>query len=652
MPSESGGNVSADPLQASIRSIAKATDALARATAALAATAQAFAREVSLSATSGENNETDLERISETGFEGDHAATEGLNQVPDLDNGNGERESSPSVVDAEDQAKFGSMYADMDREALGNPKEINHSYRLLVDSEADVLLFVCALIDKRQSVICYMPCGNIALGAYKQLIESVTEATVYILNSSASLTWDQGYIDFIGSQCSVLLVPETLLPQHELEGENSWVIHVGWPASLVQYTNQQKTHRANKNILVAFSGDQLLYSSANSIINLTEPWPEDGASFRGSVSILRPLYEVILSEIPLDLKAQVYLRANVYLQEIWHWSGEHTGGYDTPMPEVSPDFVTQNDLQSAVIDRLLRVEEDDGVDDGDSEGPGPLPDFTPRSDPLPTHIGFQHTASHTYFTVDEEFDAIPLICFISQQYNKVICFLEGQGALGAHQQLFSQVAGRQAIFPSVPNNNQAVEEAVVQFLSSPLPAILLLAYNTTNLPSALAEGSIDCCLYWGFSVPLRQAKRNRALINCPTTIIIMTTAQRQGRVLGNDIKKHPSIEIPFDLTENSILAPMRNRTKSVLMAKKKNIVKYLYTNRMYGVGSTPRSSLSAEDAARRVNQYAARVLLHGDIADGSETFPPLAERPPISKKVVEKFGLEPAVEAGLLTIGN
>ncbi|KAH7325363.1 hypothetical protein B0J17DRAFT_682153 [Rhizoctonia solani] len=668
MQSESVGNGSTDPLQASIKSIARATDALARATAALAATAQAFVREVSQSVNTGENDRIDLERKSESGFGEAPIAVEDSNQAPDLDTGNDEREYSISVADVEDQAEFGSVYADTDR-ALGDLEEGNRSYHLLVDSEADVLLFVCALINKRQRVICYMPCGNIALKAYKQLIESVTEATVYILNSAASLTWDQGYIDFLGSEYSVLLVPETLLPRHEIEGENSWVIHVGWPASLVQYNKQLKVHRARNNIIVAFSGDHLMYPSGNSIINLTEPWPEDGASFRASVSILRPLFEVVLSEIPLDVKSHVYQdwiqfhakngprhvgarspivvvqQANAYLQEVWHWSGEHTGGYDTHLPEVSPGFVAHHNLHSAVQEGLLRVEEDD------SDDPGPFPSFTPRSDSVPSHTGFQPTTGHTYFTIDEEFDSIPLMCFISQQYYKVICFLEGQGALRPHQQLFTQVTGRLSICPTALNDNQAVEEAVSQFLSASSPAILLLAYNTTSLPAALAEDPIDCCIYRGANIVLKHDKRNRPLINCKTTVIIMTTSQREGVVFARDIKKHPSTAIPLDLTENSILAPVRNRTKSILKSNKR-LVNTLYTNRVYNVGAVPRSTLSAEDAARRVNQYAARALLHGDIADGSEKFPPIAGRPPVPRKTVEKFDLQPAVDAGLLTIGS
>ena len=71
---------------------------------------------------------------------------------------------------------------------------------------------------------------------------------------------------------------------------------------------------------------------------------------------------------------------------------------------------------------------------------------------------------------------------------------------------FAQITGGLVITPTVSNNqaNEAIEEAVTRFISAAPPAILLLAYTTTNLPSTLMTSSIDCCIYWGFNYPLRQ----------------------------------------------------------------------------------------------------------------------------------------------------
>ncbi|CAE7233833.1 unnamed protein product [Rhizoctonia solani] len=551
-------------------------------------------------------------------------------------------------------------------ESVGNHYQTNPPYRLLVDSEVDVLLFVCALIDKRQKVICYMPCGNVPLKAYKMMIESIAESPVHILWTGFG---GDGYTDFLESNASVLLVPESLSPELEME-EDAWVIHVGWPASGEQYTTQRKAHGAHNNILVACSRDQSLYPSSGSIVNRTQPWPQDGPSFRASVSILRPLYEIILSEISLEMKTQVYLdwiemhgidgsrhvetwdssmlvrRANEYLLDVWQWNGEHLGGADIPLPEVSREFVAENSLQSAVLEGLLRVE-DDHLD-----YPPPPSSPLPRSDSVPVHTEFQHTAGKTYFVIDEEFDAIPLICFLTQKYNKVICFLEGQSALRSHQQLFVKIAGRSVIAPAIINNDQAINEAVTQFLYATIPTALLLAYSISNLPIALMEGYVDCCIYFGFSVPLNHVKRHSSLINCATTIIIMGKEPRSiTEQSTNDIRKHPSAAIPLDLTESSKLTPMRHKTRDVL-ASDKRIVRALYTNHLYSLASSARTPVRVESAVRRVNQYAARVLLHGDPTDGSEIFPPVAKRPTIHKRIVDKLGLASAVDADLLTIGN
>ncbi|KAH7325359.1 hypothetical protein B0J17DRAFT_682133 [Rhizoctonia solani] len=658
--------------QACLVSLADAADTLAKAAATLAAAAraavQAFSIETPMSPEIQENQGINLGRGPDDVYVPDLDEKVDMSRPSSLDATSGEGAENHATGSGEQYALI-SASASTSKQGSENTKQVNQPYRLLVDAEMDVLLTLCALIDKRQRVICYLPCGTNPLGAYKQLIESVTETSVHILTSTTSSKQEQAYVDFPENADSVLLVPESLSPELKNQGENSWVVHIGWPVSEVQYTLQRSNHRAQNNLLLAYSGDQSLYSSGNSIVELTEPWPKNGSSFQASVSILRPLYEVMLSEISFDMKARVYndwlqfhgihgprrvegwnastmvRRANTYLTEAWQWSGLHTGGDAIPFPEVSSGLVVQNGLQSAVQAGLLRVEDDD------SDSHTSPPSSMPRPEPTPIKTEFLPTAGHTYFALDEGFDAIPLMCFVASQYGKVICFVEGHGALRHYQKLFAQVALRLIITPGISNNkaNEAIEEAVQTFLSAETPAILLLAYTTTNLPPALMAGSVDCCIYWGLNSPLKQAKKNRSLIKCASTTVVLTALQENGVQIFSDLKKHPSAAIALDFTENSALAPMRNRTKSALSSDK-GLVRELYINRVYGVGAIPRNSLSAENAAQRANQYAARVLLHGDPEDGSEIFPPIAGRPSVYRLAVEKFKLQPAVEAGLLTV--
>ncbi|CAE6481716.1 unnamed protein product [Rhizoctonia solani] len=440
-------------------------DALTKAVATLAAaaraTAEAFSQdlEVSRSPSPEESHGINLGRgsdlVSEIEF-GEKPESD-IRQDIDLDDG-GEWFTAVPVGDDSNHAST-PMNTDTGEQDSGSLGPINSPYRLLVDSEADVLLFT-----------------------YVQLMEKVTEAPIYALNSSTSLQQNSNFLNFLNSSGSVLLIPESLSPQFKIEGDNSWVIHVGWPVSEAQYTTQRRNHRAHNNVVVACSGDQTLYPSGNKIVELTEPWPKDGPSFRASVSILRSLYEVILSEIPLDTKSPIYMdyiqfhgvhgprhieswtpsvlvqRANDYLMKVWLWSGEHTGGDVIPLPEVSPGFITQNNLQSAVEAGIIQVEADlDETEPTPSLAQGaPItqeeipygtsvsgePPFShtltnPRPESVLTRPEFEPTTGLTFFPYVEEFDIIPLICFIGGKYNKVICFLEGQGALRTYHDLVS-----------------------------------------------------------------------------------------------------------------------------------------------------------------------------------------------------------------------
>ncbi|CEL63380.1 hypothetical protein RSOLAG1IB_10716 [Rhizoctonia solani AG-1 IB] len=158
----------------------------------------------------------------------------------------------------------------------------------------------------------------------------------------------------------------------------------------------------------------------------------------------------MLSEIPLEMKEHVYQdwmqfhgihgprqvktwspitiveRANSYLSDVMQWGREYDGGL--PFPEVSAGFVAQNGLELAAQGGLLMVE-------ADSDSDNFFPDPMSRPDSVQAETDFQHTTGHTYFALDEEFDIIPLMCFLTQKYYKVICFLEGQGLLRPYQKL-------------------------------------------------------------------------------------------------------------------------------------------------------------------------------------------------------------------------
>lgn len=275
---------------------------------------------------------------------------------------------------------------------------------------------------------------------------------------------------------------------------------------------------------------------------------------------------------------------------------------------------------------------------------------------------FQPTLGHTYFAIDEEFDAIPLMCFLAltSANDKAIFFLDDQSILAHYQKLINRITGRLVIAPQTndEDQSQANRDAAVSFKACVSPAILLLPYRIPKFPAALERSTIGCCIYWGAGdfIPFGQARKHRTRLNCSATSIIMTTTQRDSnrkelKAPSNSIKEHPSSPDLVDLSTNSWLDPMRTTTKSVL-SENKQIVRSIYGAHLYFLSKVPRSVLSAEEVAHQVNRYSARVLLRGDAENGSKNFPPVAGKFSTSAKTIKSFDLEPAVDAGLLVVGE
>ncbi|KAH7325357.1 hypothetical protein B0J17DRAFT_682126, partial [Rhizoctonia solani] len=103
-------------------------------------------------------------------------------------------------------------------------------YRLLVEHEADVLLFVCALIQHRRKVICYMNCSIPTFHMYKKFINDVTATNVYTITKITTVEITEVGQKFLEADRSILLLPEITTPSIEIDEIDSWVIHVGWPS--------------------------------------------------------------------------------------------------------------------------------------------------------------------------------------------------------------------------------------------------------------------------------------------------------------------------------------------------------------------------------------------------------------------------------------
>ncbi|KAG9118475.1 hypothetical protein FRC07_007004 [Ceratobasidium sp. 392] len=409
-------------------------------------------------------------------------------------------------------------------------------------------------------------------------------------------------------------------------------------------------------------------------------------------------------------------RANLYLLDVLRYKGSEPtsadDGLQVSLPRVSPGFVAHNKLESAVDDGVLHVQLAPGsintlsapkdevlpygavslnenansqpvksIPTSSVQDHAPVHESTssitndnadtvsePISANFPTDLTkddrpasvdaapvgeFVFIPQHSYIAIEEEFDAIPLICFLANAHSKLVCFLDDESALTHYRTLLGQIVSHAIYYPAIAKEPSAVEDAASNFMAQPVPSILLLSITTKKLPLALKNLPSGGIVHWGQHLPFRQASpatRHHRQISCSYTYIITTMTQRNGRLENGPIEfeSHPNSEMLLSQNGNSMLAYMRNKTKSVLASNEK-LVQSMYRSRAYWLARTPRRVMSAEKVAQNVNIYAARILLRGSIEDGNKTVKPIGGRPSVGAKFISKFELEPAVELGLLS---
>ncbi|CAE6421627.1 unnamed protein product [Rhizoctonia solani] len=293
---------------------------------------------------------------------------------------------------------------------LIDPKQ---SYRILVESDLEVLLSVCALIGQDQRVICYMPCGIPPLTFYKQLIEGVTGTSVFFSEGISAARRNAAYTESLKNDNSVVLIPDQLSTNVVMEGGNTWVIHVGWPPNLEKYTAEVDNHQARHNVIVASAGNLDLYPSCIPLMDQTQNWPERVDSIADLRNILRQTFEQKLATIADEVKQRVYedwiqshgvngsryvrswdsimlvQNANDYLLhrlKYRHRELELGIPEEILLPEVSQEYVDRNLLESAVQAKVLylRSEARNHYEGGFPAAAEPRP----TNDPEPAVSGF------------------------------------------------------------------------------------------------------------------------------------------------------------------------------------------------------------------------------------------------------------------------
>ncbi|EUC62822.1 hypothetical protein RSOL_457000 [Rhizoctonia solani AG-3 Rhs1AP] len=559
----------------------------------------------------------------------------------------------------------------------------------IMEQEADVLLFVCALIQHRRKVICYMNCSIPTFHMYRRFINDVTATNVHTITKTTTAEITQVEHEFLEDDHSILLLPETTTPSIEIDEVDSWVIHVGWPSDEQRYEEQRLIHQAQNSIIVACSEDEELYPAGAAVMWQSQPWPGDIDSFRVSVALLRPIFDKKLSLLPAEMKAKVYpdwisshgprghrhvgswdaitlvKRANSFLLDVLKYKppGSKNSGSSPQifLPEVSEGFVAHNGLELAVSERVLRVKPTDSglnhlssLPTDDWAEPDVL-DWAPEPG---SANNFESTPGETYFAVDEEFDAIPLICFLATScaptLQKVVLFVNFSGCRTEYRTLIERITGWRVFAYENEENGPSNKEVMSDFVQSREPAILILHLRVRTL-SALENVPLGYCIYWpstlstsGGTSSFGAARKHQTSLSCEFTSIIIPTAEVSKRPEGSSFREHPSSADLLHPHDSPWLSDIRTKVRLVLSGNPQ-IAKSLYETHLKIIAKNY-SHLGAEGVARRINKFTANVLLMGEAEDGSKEYPPIAGRPMISSSIVHGSKLQAAVDAGLLYV--
>ncbi|KAG8729712.1 hypothetical protein FRC10_003500, partial [Ceratobasidium sp. 414] len=505
-------------------------------------------------------------------------------------------------------------------------------------------------------VVCYMACGLNVLAIYKDLVESITGTAIYVVTKSSAGHTNSVASKFFEHENAILMLPETVSPDSQFgTSTDLCVIHVDWPSDEARYKKQIGVHRAQTNILVAFSEDSYLYPSGSNILAEATPWPTHEKSTQPT-NALRLLFDQKLSDISAEKKESIYVdwischgqcgsryveswdatnlvhRANLYILDVLRYknieSTSSNADLQVALPRVSPGFVAHNKLESAVEEGVLHVRYEGSskstfsatkdeilargatslneLNSSRRSDPIPPPDFwegasgahksehrTPKpvTPEVPEHLPgsaagywenvnmsptptFEPVPGHNYIAIREQFDAIPLICFLAGVHGRLVCFLDDESALVHYRSLLSAIVSHKIYYPGVVKDPNAVEDAAKSFISQSAPAMLLLSINTKNLPPALANTFVDCAVHWG---SLHQALKHHKKMTYSSAYVILTAAHRDKRLEKGpmQIESHPSSELFLSQDEGSLLAPLRDITKSVLLSKRK-LVQQMY----------------------------------------------------------------------------
>ncbi|KDN34392.1 hypothetical protein RSAG8_12509, partial [Rhizoctonia solani AG-8 WAC10335] len=255
-----------------------------------------------------------------------------------------------------------------------------------------------------------------------------------------------------------------------------------------------------------------------------------------------------------------------------------------------------------------------------------------------------------YIVLEEDFDAIPFILNQIEKHLKTICFISYGSTAEPYKEIFSLMTHRSIIRPGHGTDSANKGLSIFNSLQSGL-LLLRGAKAISSLDSI--DLKADVAIYWG--VPPEPHLTNTMItVQAAHTYVLISSIDdfltRQRVTIGKSIKEYPGSMQMNSAGPKAPLHPYRDRTRQALESIPITVPKKIYNDQV-GMWVKTGGNVSTRESIIRANQFAARVLLHGESYDGSALYPPVNSRPAITQKQVAKCGLQPYLDEGLMWVG-
>ncbi|CAE6532346.1 unnamed protein product [Rhizoctonia solani] len=264
--------------------------------------------------------------------------------------------------------------------------------------------------------------------------------------------------------------------------------------------------------------------------------------------------------------------------------------------------------------------------------------FTPAPNPV--------TGGRWYIIFQEDFDVIPFISYQVEQNPKVVCFTSHGTNAKPYQGILKLTTNQHIV--RLPNTKAGADKGITTFNSLRSGLLLLQgAKQPSSLPS-----NVDVAIYWGVPPEPHFTHYLNNLGATHTYILISSVdgfADKQRGTTRDGIRGYPGLLQVNSTGPTSLLHPYRVRVRQVMQNIPSRIPKKIY-NTQVGKWVKKGNRVSMRESIIRVNQFVARVLLHGQSEDGSMMYPPVQPRPSVKLKHVNLHDLQPFVNEGLMWV--